>query len=469
MSINRRNFIVTGAAAAGFLLANPVPGLARTLGPERAATARRRSKLARGLTLVHADLHNHSLLSDGDGDPGAAFASMRANGLDVAALTDHSVLGGLLGGVVGACSAPECTSVRGIDDGAWDMIGRLADAAEEPGGFTALRGFEWSSPTLGHMNVWMTQEWTDPERTGGLVGIESLPGFLHEVPALGPALSGPLTSVVGALPTTGAAMQPFYEWLRRDPGETLGGGADGLAGFNHPGREPGRFGFFSYDAAIAERVVSIEMFNRREDYLFEGTDAGSPSPLVQCLDAGWRTGIVGVTDEHGTDWGAPEGKGRTGLWVSELSRAGVRAAMLSRRVFATRERGLRLDAIAWSGNRSPRDAVAMGSTIPHRSGPVTFALDVAGGEEWTGRDLLVQVLRPGGDMPTIAHTVPFRPAGEDDDALRFTVELSADDGTWVVLRVTEPGAAADGRATGEWAAAGRAVAYASPFWLDPAG
>ena len=47
--------------------------------------AARTSRLTRGTRLVHADLHNHTLLSDGDGDPALAFASMRSAGLDVAA------------------------------------------------------------------------------------------------------------------------------------------------------------------------------------------------------------------------------------------------------------------------------------------------------------------------------------------------------------------------------------------------
>ena len=46
-----------------------------------ATGASRLSKLTRGTRLVHADLHNHSLLSDGDGDPAEAFASMRSAGL----------------------------------------------------------------------------------------------------------------------------------------------------------------------------------------------------------------------------------------------------------------------------------------------------------------------------------------------------------------------------------------------------
>ena len=51
----------------------------------------RRSRLEpAGPFLVIADLHNHTVLSDGRGDPEAAFQQMRHAGLDVAALTDHA-------------------------------------------------------------------------------------------------------------------------------------------------------------------------------------------------------------------------------------------------------------------------------------------------------------------------------------------------------------------------------------------
>ncbi|MER5458085.1 hypothetical protein ABT008_25260 [Micromonospora sp. NPDC002389] len=40
-----------------------------------------------------------------------------------------------------------------------------------------------------------------------------------------------------------------------------------------------------------------------------------------CLNAGWRPGLTGVTDEHGTTWGFHGGKGRSGLWVTENTRA----------------------------------------------------------------------------------------------------------------------------------------------------
>ena len=44
----------------------------------------------------------------------------------------------------------------------------------------------------------------------------------------------------------------------------------GLAGFNHPGREPGRFQEFAFDPRVRGRVVSLELFNR--DYWTHSAD-----------------------------------------------------------------------------------------------------------------------------------------------------------------------------------------------------
>jgi hypothetical protein len=379
-------------------------------GPDRDAWGTsRQSRLFPGPWLVHGDLHNHTTLSDGAGEPAEAFTSMRAAGLDVAAITDHSRWASLAMGLV---AMPGDT---GIDRFGWETAGRLADAADDPGEFVAMRGFEWSSALFGHANVWRSARWTDPLRT----------------------------AVV--------AMAPFWRWLERS-------GEDGLAGFNHAGSTALRFGRFRYRPAVAERVVSFEIFNKRDEHLLLGTDRGRPSPLVQCLDAGWRVGLLGVTDEHGTDWGHPEGKGRAGLYVHELSRAGVYEALAARRFFASRVKGLRLDAAL--------NGVRMGGGVPHRGGParVTMDLDRAG---WTGRPLGVQVLRTGPGLPTLAAAVEVRVPGPAEPLVAFDVDLDPAEGNWVVLRVTDPAAPADHPATGEWARLGRGVAYSSPFWLVP--
>jgi hypothetical protein len=381
---------------------------------------RRRSRLfpASSRRLLHADLHNHTTLSDGEGWAEEAFASMRAAGLDVAAVTDHAY------GI--------CEPAKTIDDYGWRRLGKLADAADEPGEFVAIRGFEWSSPSLGHMNVWGTGNWVEP-----------LPLRADGVPAdLALHDEGP--------PQAPAAMTEFYEWLARD-------GVDGLIGFNHPGRETGRFGHFRYDRRLADRMVALEMFNRDEDYLFEGVDRGEVSPLVACLDAGWRVGLVGVTDEHRAGWGFHVGLGRTGMWALHRDRAGVREAMAQRRVYATRERDLRVDASA--------DGVPIGGWLAPGRCEITLELDISGDPDWIGHRLRLQVLRTGTPLPTVVEEMDFSvPA---DGYLTGRTRLDPDHGDWLVLRVTDPAQPPDHRAAGfaDYRSAGRTVAYLSPFFV----
>lgn len=457
MVLNRREFLKAGAAAGALLVARPFGALAQPLGPSPFSTSRA-SRLFPGMYLAHADLHNHTLQSDGDGDPAAAFASMRAAGLDVAALTDHTTLGTTDAPGLSSCS--ECGDLLGVDEAEWQRTKGIADAAQEDGAFTAIRGFEWSSPTMGHVNVWMSERWVDPLHTGGGTMGEGAGQFFHGesdgfVPA---ALSTAVDTVIRTLPTRGSNMELFYRWLLSDPADpALPGGLDGIAGFNHPGREVGRFGYFRLEPALRDRLVSVEVFNRRDDYLFEGTDEAVQSPINECLNAGWKVGLLGVTDEHGTDWGYPDGKGRTGLWVRSLDRDGVREAMVARRFFSTRLRGLRVDASA--------NGVQMGSALKHTRGPVEFKVDIDRGEAFWGLPLNVQVLQSGTYMPTVVDSFEITyPAG--DAALpTFTTDIDVANGDWIVLRITDPSSPPDGRATGEWASFGNAIAYASPFFM----
>ncbi|MGH3812229.1 MAG: CehA/McbA family metallohydrolase [Pseudonocardiaceae bacterium] len=399
---------VTDAAA--LLLSAAAGQQLRTPGPEGGAA--RRSRISRGTVLVHADMHNHTLLSDGEGDPEAAFPSMRDAGLDVAALTDHAIRGATVEGT-GMGGTPWI----GLDRAAWRRTGELADAHDRPGEFTAIRGFEWSHPNLGHVNAWFTDDFTDVATHG--------------------------------------AMGELYAWLDRTGRRNGARPPAGLAGFNHPGREEGTFAGFRYTATVAEQMVSLEMFNRTDDYLFQGVAAGRISPLVACLDAGWRPGLLGVSDEHGTNWGFQEGTGRGGLWVTEHSRAGVAEALRARRFFATRVSGLRVDATA--------GGVRMGSVLQHRHGPVPVVLDIDRGPSWIGRPLQVQVLRPGTPVPAVADVIEVRCG----DVARFTVPLDIEDGTWMVLRLADPDAPNGTSGPPNHPANNHAVAYTSPWFLEP--
>jgi hypothetical protein len=466
-TISRRTLLRGAAAASGaLLLARPSGALAQPLGPRDAYGTSRASRLFPDSWVAHADLHNHTLLSDGSGDPEAAFGSMRDAGLDVAALTDHSTVGQVIPGPFASDqhAAPcfgssDCQGVLGIDEDAWRRTGELADAEDDPGRFTAIRGFEWSSPTLGHMNVWFSRDWSDPLSTGGLGSPEDLVAFAeHE----GLELSAEALAAIGALlrdtPVSGLGMTGWYEWLKRDPATpVLSGGADGLIGFNHPGREPFRFSDFAFDPDLLERVVSLEMFNRREDYLFR-VEQGR-SPLVACLDAGWKPGLLGVTDQHGTDWGLPEGLGRGGYYVDELSRDGVRAAMLDRRFFATNLEGLRLDAAA--------NGVRMGRTLGHRRGPVAIDVDVDRGPRSVGTELVAQVLTTGTPLPRVLVAETIRIPGPGGPLPRLVVDVDAAEVPWLVLRLSDPAAPADERADATYAGFGAAIAYTSPWFVEP--
>ncbi len=100
-------------------------------------------------------------------------------------ITDHARWASVLFGLTDAPGA------IGIDAHAWARTRELADQADDPGGFVALAGFEWSHALHGHMSVWGSQRYTD------------------------------------ALRTFGPRMAAFWRWLE-------GPGEDGLAGFNHP-------------------------------------------------------------------------------------------------------------------------------------------------------------------------------------------------------------------------------------------
>jgi hypothetical protein len=384
----------------------------------------RRSRLEpAGPFLVVGDLHNHTTLSDGSATPESAYRQMREAGLDVAALTDHASIPRRRRHELGLHQYPDADALaiarmmpRSFDDAGWRRTAELADAFDVPGVFTALRGFEWTEPWLGHVNVWFSEGYVDVRTPGSLSGL--------------------------------------FTFLADDEQKAL-------FGYNHPGREGGRHAAFVIppDAAAADlptRMVALEAFNRADDYLF-GMDEPRPrdSALVACLDAGWRPGLIGCSDEHGPRFGLA-GRGRTGLWVREHSREGVREALAARRTFATREAGLRLDATL--------DGRRMGSAVQRR-GIAELAVDLAG-SAYAGHEVQLQLLTSagcvGGRSPEVAllETVP----AVLGDVTHVRVRIP-DGAGWLLLRVADVGRGYGGSAPPDHPAASWGVAYASPWWL----
>jgi hypothetical protein len=360
----------------------------------------RRSPLLPGYALVHADLHNHTRLSDGRGDPRKAFGSMRDAGLDAAAITDHTTL--------------PSPWTAGMDERGWQQLAQLADEAMQDGVFVAIRGFEWSHPHLGHMNAWDSPSWIAPATAGA------------------------------------GDLERFYAWLESEAAQ------EALASFNHPGSRGTvlRFNDFVLRPALVPRMVGLEMFNKTDDYLL-GNEDGGGSPLVQCLDAGWRPGLIGVTDEHGKDWGRPEGKGRTGLYVRELTRAGIREALGARRTFAARVKGLRLAATL--------DDAFMGTPLRPRGGSTELRVDLDLGPLAVGMELSLQLLRWAPGCPAVEEVARVVSGSGPFSA---HVDVHPDE-PWIVLRVTDPGAPADRETPPPFDTLGRSVAYASPWWVAP--
>jgi hypothetical protein len=464
-ALERRTVLKAAALAGGFaamnanLAASALGGLPGTTG------ASRRSRLDRSnsLHLVHTDLHNHSIMGgDADGEPRDALRQLRKAGLDVACMTEHAVSGkGWAQDVCGHWQNGGCRYITGIDGPDWETMAKIADAAYEPGRFVSFRGFEYSTPTVGHINVWFGEDFTDPLHEGALLTASELAEAYRVFPPLA-ALNG----LFDALPDT-ASILPFYEWLTSRPGTGIeGGGADAICSFNHPGYF-GNFESYIYHAKAAKQFFLIEAFNAitfnggeshdATDYFWYGRDKRLPQPFNACLNAGWNVGFSGVSDEHSGTFGQT-GKGRGGLYVHHLTRKGVRRAIMTRRSFGTREAGLRLDATA--------NHIPMGSHVhhPHPHKPVKVRLDIARGPRWEGRKLFVQVIGPGKHDPTLLDVFPIHVPRPDQPVISFDVKPKGD---WMFLRITDPKRKCDplGVKPFEDSTYGGAVAYASPWFL----
>lgn len=450
-SIERRDFLRSIAAVTAGLAVRPrlgatLGGLATTPGASRS------TKLGGSLTLVHSDLHNHSLISgDAGGEPGQALRDIRAAGIDVACMTEHAVSGKDHGHVT--CSNWQqggCRFITGINQSDWRAMAAIADAAYEPGAFVCFRGFEYSTATVGHLNVWFGEEFTDPMHQGAFV----TPRALSEADRVFPPLS-PLANEFENAPDL-ATIAPFYDWLATEPGSLpFGGGADAIASFNHPGYF-GNFQEFAYHAAAAQQIVSFEAFNSisdEADFFWYGAEKGLANPFNACLNAGWRVGFTGVSDEHSGMFGQ-QGKGRGGLWVQDLTRASVRSALETRRTFATMEPGLRLDATA--------NGVPMGSVMGAPAGALEIALDIARGDDWVGKTLWVEVVGPGTDGPRLLDARAIAVPSDDQPPVTFPVQP---DGAWLFLRIIDPDRPRHPLAEAPFEAHGGACAYASPWFF----
>lgn len=345
-------------------------------------------------------LHTHTGYSDGvpGSVPGDAYARSRdVERLSFAAVTEHSEAlrspttfsESCLpteGGTLVECALADHTEPAANAD-KWDAQRRQA-AANRADGFLGLRGFEFTSDVYGHINVYFSRNVaTRIEQAGD------------------------------------AALEPFYRWLQTPA--AAGGGADGLATFNHPNdkklsdADPRKnWNDFAYVPELDGRIAGIEIFNRAKNY---------EQWVLRALDNGWHLGIVGAEDIHEADWGAAR-YAKTVFLAPRLTLNDLKDAMAARRTYATLDPDLRIEMTV--------DGRPMGSRIASQEPYIPIDVQVTGGDVAS-----VEVLSNFG-IPAM------RQQGRSIDHGAIRVE---DAERYYLVRVNGPD--------------GKAIAYSSPVWV----
>jgi hypothetical protein len=245
-------------------------------------------KAGEAYTVYFGNLHAHSALSDGRGTPEEAYEFARyEGGLDFFALTDHGEL-----------------LILWPWDNKWQRLLDAADAADDPGAFAALYGFEWSNPVLGHINVLNTRQFT-----------HALENFW---------------------------LGTMYDWVASRPGA--------VAHFNHPDDDGAStlgidFLFLMPWPRARDAFVGIEIINGNSglDQFFYDTAWYSDLTYLDVGNQnGWHLGPFASQDNHRQDWGTMN-QARTAVLATELTRDAITAALRARRFYATEDKNLRLD------------------------------------------------------------------------------------------------------------------------------
>jgi hypothetical protein len=224
------------------------------------ADASGQADLLAGMNIYFGTLHSHTGYSDGTSTPAEAFAWARDEiGFDFYVVTDHACM---------------------LDQSKWDDTGEQAEAYTQEGVFVALRGFEYTNNTSGHINVFFTDDFVSAVR---------YPYLLF-----------------------------FYFWLDA---------TSGFAQFNHPGRTPTVFDGFQYHDRLRDNVVLIETANKT----VTNTRGSHLDYYARCLDKGWRVAPTAGQDNHSLTITNI----RTAYIGETLSRDALVDAMRDRRIYSS--------------------------------------------------------------------------------------------------------------------------------------
>ncbi len=245
------------------------------------------------MNFYFGNLHSHTSFSDGSGTPDQAFDWARYTaGYDFYAVTDHA---------------------EQISSSEWNTTGNSADAKNADGQFVALRGFEWSQPNFGHINVLNTSSYTGASSTYD--------------------------------------PDDFYAWIDNN---------NGLAQFNHPGREPLVFQDLAYKSSVADNFFAIETGNKSS-----GNNNGEYVPYFGvALQNGWRVAPANNQDNHSLSTNSH----RSVIIAPALTRVDLLDAIRERRLYSSDDPNMRLSFK--SGD------YWMGSNIVDAAGTYIFDVDI---------------------------------------------------------------------------------------------
>lgn len=215
-------------------------------------------------SLFYGNFHSHTDYSGGVGVPLQAYnyAHNTAH-IDILAVTDHL----------------ENIYYSSYE---WDSTKISANLSTSNGTFIGMAGYEWTSPTYNHVNVFNTTGMTSP------INVNNWDAFLTDL------LSQP----------------------------------NAIAQFNHPGLlGTNNWNSFAYKNAQTDSVFRlIEVKKWSDDSYYQ-----------MALNNGWHVSPTNNQDNHDWTWGSLDDK-RTGIYLSTLTNNAVIEAFYARRTFSSEDK-----------------------------------------------------------------------------------------------------------------------------------
>ncbi|MFF2446310.1 Ig-like domain-containing protein [Neobacillus sp. NPDC058068] len=251
--------------------------------------------------------HNHTNIShDAAGSPESSLLAAQKYHYDYYAFSDHSH------DIDASLVNKDTVDHKGMKERTggsdWKLTKDLAKQYTKDGKFVVFPGFEMTSTTWGHSNVFGTDNFIDRVVDGGAY----------------------------------QKLQNYYSWaITYD---------DIVAQFNHPKMSANAFdNFIPYDKKVDKLFTMLEVGNGSGMYSY----ANAEDKYYSALDIGWHVAPTYGEDNHDATWG--QTKKRTVIVADELTTNSLLEAMKKMRVYMSEDPNFTLDVSA--------SGFYMGSTV----------------------------------------------------------------------------------------------------------